>query len=155
MEALLTTIVLWISANFDLPAEYDHPKIEIVQTTEIAALRYRAFAPEKQPEILALGRNTTAPDRSTDVVAVYDGTRKTIFLPMGWTGGTPSELSVLVHEVVHHLQSAANFTYECPAAREELAYAAQEKWLGLFGRSLSSEFDIDAFTLKIKTVCAY
>ena len=151
MEALLTAIVLWISANFDLPAKYDHPKIEIVPATEIAALRYRTFAPEKQREILSLGGNTTG----GDVVAIYDSTRKTIFLPMGWTGGTPAELSVLVHELVHHLQSAAKLTFECPAAREELAYAAQEKWLGLFGRSLLSEFEIDPFTLKIRTVCGY
>ena len=132
MEALLTAIVLWISANFDLPAKYDHPKIEIVPATEIAALRYRTFAPEKQREILSLGGNTTG----GDVVAIYDSTRKTIFLPMGWTGGTPAELSVLVHEAVHHLQSAANLRYECPAAREELAYTAQEKWLSLFGQPL-------------------
>jgi hypothetical protein len=155
MDALLTAIVLWLSANFDLPAKHDHPKIEIVPATEIAALRYRAFTPEKQSEILSLGRNTAAPGRDGDVVAVYDNARKTIFLPMGWTGGTPAELSVLVHEVVHHLQKAANLTYECPAAREELAYAAQDKWLGLFGRSLLSEFDIDPFTLKMKTVCGY
>ena len=119
MDALLTAILLWISANFDLPAKYDHPKIEIVPATEIAALRYRSFTPDKQREILSLG--------GSDVVAIYDSTRKTIFLPMGWTGGAPSELSVLVHELVHHLQSAANLTYECPAAREELAYVAQEK----------------------------
>jgi len=151
MDALLTAIVLWISANFDLPAKYDHPKIEIVPATEIAALRYRSFTPDKQREILSLGGNTTG----GDVVAIYDSTRTTIFLAMGWTGSTPAELSVLVHEAVHHLQSAGNLTYECPAAREELAYAAQEKWLGLFGRSLLSEFEIDPFTLKIRTVCGY
>ena len=151
MDALLTAIVLWISANFDLPAKYDHPKIEIVPAKEIAALRYGSSAPERQREILSLGSNTTG----SDVVAIYDTTRKTIFLPVGWSGGTPTDLSVLVHELVHHLQSAANLTYECPAAREELAYAAQEKWLGLFGRSLLSEFDIDPFTLKIKTICGY
>src|SRR5262245_11180099 len=32
---------------------------------------------------------------------------------------------ILVHEVVHHLQQMANLTYECPAAREELAFAAR------------------------------
>ena len=66
-----------------------------------------------------------------------------------------AEVSVLVHEVVHHLQTSAKLTYECPAARERLAYAAQEKWLGLFGRSLESDFEIDAFTLKVSTMCGY
>jgi hypothetical protein len=62
---------------------------------------------------------------------------------------------VLLHELVHHLQDASNQRYECPAAREQLAYAAQEKWLALFGQSLESEFDIDPFTLKVSTTCEF
>src|SRR5262245_46738442 len=116
-------IVLWLSANFGLPATSTHPKIEIAPPAEIATKRYGAF-------------NRVLPDVAGQTVAVYDSSRATIMLPTGWTGSTPAELSVVVHEVVHHLQKAANLTYECPAAREELAYAAQEKWLNLFGRSL-------------------
>lgn len=44
---------------------------------------------------------------------------------------------------------------ECPGARERLAYAAQDKWLNLFGRDLSSEFELDAFTLKMTTACGF
>jgi hypothetical protein len=32
---------------------------------------------------------------------------------------------------------------ECPAEREKLAYKAQDKWLGLFGRNLEAEFKIN------------
>jgi hypothetical protein len=46
---------------------------------------------------------------------------KTIYLPKNWTGSTPAELSVLVHEMVHHLQGATKTKYECPQAREQLA----------------------------------
>ncbi len=46
-------------------------------------------------------------------------------------------------------------TYECPAAREKLAYDAQEKWLGLFGRSLSQDFDVDPITLELTTACMH
>jgi hypothetical protein len=146
MDTLLTVIVLWLSANFGLPANHDQPKIEIVPSAQIAALLYG------QSEVLALG---PASGQGVEIVAVYDSERRTILLPAGWTGSTPAELSILVHEVVHHLQKTANLRYECPAAREELAYEAQDKWLGLFGRSLLSEFDIDPFTLKVKTVCGY
>ncbi len=76
-------------------------------------------------------------------------------LPKGWAGRSHAELSVLLHELVHHIQTTAHLTYECPAAREKLAYAAQEKWLGLFNLSLASEFNIDPFTLKVATECAY
>ena len=59
----------------------------------------------------------------------------------------PAELSVLVHEMVHHLQAASDMRFACPAEREVLAYRAQGAWLGLFGESLESAFGIDAATL--------
>jgi len=70
------------------------------------------------------------------------------------TGRTPAELSVLVHEMVHHLQNQAGTTYECPAERERLAYEVQDKWLGLFGRNLEGEFEINGLALLISTSCA-
>jgi hypothetical protein len=33
----------------------------------------------------------------------------------------------------------AGAAYQCPAEREKLAYEAQDKWLGLFGRNLEAE----------------
>jgi hypothetical protein len=41
--------------------------------------------------------------------------------------------------------------YNCAGAREELAYAEQDKWFNLFGRNLSTAFQIDAFTLNVST----
>ena len=155
MDALLTAIVLWLSANFDLPAVNTPPTIKMVPATEIMFRQYGADTPDKRREVLALSRNAATADKGRAVVAVYDDAVTTVLLAEGWTGSTPGELSVLVHEVVHHLQKLAGRTYECPGAREALAYAAQEKWLGLFGRSLSSEFDIDPFTLKVSTSCGF
>jgi hypothetical protein len=77
--ALLTAIVTWICANFELPPDYNHPSIRLVPAAQITFLR--------------------------------------------------------------------------AGAREKLAYAAQDKWLNLFGRNLSTEFQIDAFTLNVSTAC--
>src|SRR5687768_14385755 len=155
MDALLTTIVLWLSVNFALPAIYAHPKIHQVPAIEIAVMRYRAFTPEKRQEIVALYGKQDRSGAARVPLAVYDDASKTIFLPAEWTGSTPAELSVLVHEMVHHLQNATHLRYECPRARESLAYTAQEKWLGLFGSNLLREFEIDPLTLKVSTECAY
>ncbi|MGC2776583.1 MAG: DUF6647 family protein [Bradyrhizobium sp.] len=155
MDALLTTIVLWLAANFNLPVTSHHPKIEIVPPMEIVFMRYGAFTPEARRDISSRYVTAGASGRGREVVAVYAHKRNAILLPQGWSGATPAEMSVLVHELVHHLQESAGLPYECPAAREKAAYAAQEKWLGLFGLSLLSEFDIDAFTLKISTECGY
>jgi hypothetical protein len=67
----------------------------------------------------------------------------------------PAQLSVLVHEVVHHFQNVLKLKYECPQEREKLAYIAQDRWLGLFGHSLSDEFALDPFSLFVKTTCFY
>jgi len=149
MQALLTAIVVWLSASFDLPAVYDSPRIEFVSAAQMSAQRYKALLPAERAGIAnALGDNA-----GSDTVALYNDDTKTIYLPDGWAGRTPAELSVLVHEMVHHLQNIAKLTQECPQAREKLAYQAQDKWLALFGTSLEREFDLDGFTLLAKTVC--
>jgi hypothetical protein len=88
-------------------------------------------------------------------VAVYSDATHTIYLPEGWTGGTPAELSVLVHELVHHVQNVGGLKYACPQEREKLAYMAQERWLGLFGHNLEADFELDAFSLLVKTRCLF
>jgi len=153
MDALLTTIVLWLSLNYGLPAADAHPQIEFVPAKEISFLRYNAITPETRSEIAP--RIDALIKTGRETVALYFPTRKVILLSDSWTGRTPAELSVLVHEMVHHLQYSAALTYECSAAREALAYEAQDKWLNLFGSSLMSEFEIDAFTLKVSTSCGF
>jgi predicted metalloprotease len=88
-----------------------------------------------------------------EVVAIYNDITKTIFLPDAWTGTTAAEVSVLVHEMVHHLQNLAGLKYDCPAAREKPAYLAQDKWLQLYGLDLETEFQIDKFTLVVSSAC--
>lgn len=153
MEALLTAMMLWLAANFDIPATDQHPQIRFATQREIIVLRYRALTSDRQREVLAAYE--ASPDKGRNVVAVYDEANRTILLPQNWSGRTPTELSILLHELVHHLQATGGLKYECPAMRERLAYSAQEKWLSLFNRSLASEFGIDEFTLKIATSCAY
>jgi hypothetical protein len=55
--------------------------------------------------------------------------------------------------MVHHLQNRPDVKYECPAAREKLAYEAQSDWLGSFGLSLEKEFDVDMFTVVALSAC--
>jgi hypothetical protein len=136
-ELLVSVIVTWLAANFDLPAMNDHVSIKLAPPPQIAALRY----------------GVSGTDGGRHVLGVYVDRTRTIYLPEDWTGRSPAETSVLVHELVHYLQHLDMRAYDCPEAREKLAYAAQEKWLGLFGRSLLQDFEIDAMTLKVVTAC--
>ncbi|MEM7221879.1 MAG: DUF6647 family protein [Pseudomonadota bacterium] len=137
MDALLTAMVMWLSVNFGLPPSYDHLAVQLVPPNRTVAARYGAVDSSKHGE----------------VVAVYRDATRTILLSEGRSGETPAELSILVHELVHHLQNEAGQRYPCAAAREKTAYAAQDAWLGLFGRSLESDFGLDKATLMLMTHC--
>jgi hypothetical protein len=151
--ALLKQIVIWLRANFDLPRILVYPNIEFVPQGEINALSPGGFVWEVPRDIVTASQRGPLGER--DVNALYDDEMKTIYLPEVWTGSTPQEQSLLIHEMVHHLQSLGKLKYDCPQAREQLAYDAQEKWLGLSGRSLAGEFRIDPFILAMSTRCIY
>jgi hypothetical protein len=151
--AVLKGIVIWLWESFDLPRILIYPNIEIVPRAEIDALGYKGFA-WVAPRDIAI-ESQRGPLNAREVVAAYDDEMKTIYLPEGWTGATPAEQSVLVHEMVHHLQNLGKLKYDCAPAREQLAYAAQDKWLSLSGLNLADEFEIDPFTLVVSTRCIY
>jgi hypothetical protein len=90
-----------------------------------------------------------------EVVALYNNNTRTILLPDDWVGTSPADQSVLVHEMVHHLQNLGKLKFDCLQAREKTAYLAQAKWLERFGLSLEKEFDVDMFTVLISSACMY
>lgn len=136
MTALMTAMLAWLAANFDLPVIHHHPDVVFVPTEHITEIRYGGQSAHRR-----------------EVLAVYDDKSRTIYLSDTWTGETPADLSILVHELVHHLQRVAGLRDECPAAREKLAYDAQAQWLALSGHSIYEEFEIDPLTLKLTTTC--
>lgn len=144
MEALLTAIALWLSINFPLPANLNHPGIKFVSEAEM-------IAPLNKNQLRR--SDVSASEISSDIVSLYSNESKTIFLLDGWTGKTPAELSILVHEMVHHLQNVGQLKFACPEEREELAYKAQESWLHLFGHDLEHDFQMDPFTILVKSKC--
>lgn len=137
--SILDTIELWLEANFDLPPAARPPVLATAPAAQLVEIRY--------------GPASTVPPG--EVVAAYDDASRTIYLARGWTGGTPAQLSVLVHEMVHHLQASADMRFACPAEREKLAYRAQDAWLGLFGMDLEGTFGVDPATLLVATVCTH
>jgi len=148
-QALVKAIVTWLSVNFDLPRDYSYPAIKLEPAPKIATFHHTGLLSDRPQDMAAV------PPGQREVIAAYDPLANTIYLPQGWSGSTPAELSVLVHEMVHHLQTSARLKYECAQASEELAYTAQDKWLRLFGHDLATDFEIDGFTLIVSTRCIY
>lgn len=137
--ALLETISLWLSSNYDLPLAADMPALASLRAAELVVRRY--------------GPEAIYPEGG--VVALYDDAEGMIFVSDEWSGNTPGDLSILVHELVHHMQAAADQRFACPGEREVLAYRAQNDWLGLFGDSLEETFGIDQATLLVATSCTH
>lgn len=136
---LIETLELWLVANFDLTAAAEPPDLVAIPASKLVEIRYGSAS-------------SVAPG---EVVAAYDDASRTIYLTEGWTGRSPDQISVLVHEMVHHLQASADMRFACPAERELLAYRAQDAWLRLFGTDLQSAFGIDETTLLVGTVCTH
>ena len=154
-ESLLDEIVIWLSSNFDLPAIKDRPTIAFVSRTKLAAMRVEDQAFSQRRGRASDSEGPVVPTDRRTVVALYDNNLKTIFLADDWTGTSQADQSVLVHEVVHHLQNLGRLKFECPMAREKLAYLAQDQWLGRSGMSLEKEFEVDMFTVLISSSCMY
>jgi hypothetical protein len=154
-SALLNGIVQWLSRELDLPASYDHPRIELASPAKMAAVLRRRMGVGWQTSASLESNDQAMLRRVQEIAALYEDASRTIYLPEGWTGRTPSEVSVLVHEMVHHLQNLSGQKYECAAAREKPAYTAQQKWLALSGRNFFEEFDTDPMTLLVRTACGF
>ena len=144
-DDLVTALVTWISGNFEIPVDYHHPRIVPMSSFAVTYL-LQQLNPTDQRKAVNI-------DEMRKLMSFYSTERKAIYLPRGWTGETPAQLSILVHELVHHLQNLSHATFACPAAEDELPYEAQEKWLNIFGRSLSSEFGLERTSVLLATKC--
>jgi hypothetical protein len=152
--ALVDAIGAWLSQGFGLPKASEPPSFRFVSTEAMIALRERGVASDHRSET-TIGGASTAASQQPDIVALYDDELRTIYLHSDWRGHTAGELSIVVHEMVHHIQNTAHLKYECGEAREKLAFEAQEQWLGLFGQDLETQFGLDPFTLLVRTNCGF
>jgi hypothetical protein len=148
LGGLQQAIAAWLSSEFGLPPVEEMPAVSFASKRGMLALRYRNVPTDRR----AAGPQPSV-DSASDIVADNDSRVKTIYLPDGWSGTSPIELSMLVHEMVHHMQHLAGMRFGCPQEREEMAFAAQERWLRLFGRDLLTDFGLDPLTLLVRTKC--
>jgi hypothetical protein len=146
----LDEIMRWIAERFDLPRSAERPAIVFESPADLTRTRNGGF--------LAHPSTRNAPNaehRSVrgGVLALYNDARRVIHLSEDWTGANDADMSVLVHEMVHHLQNIAGVKYFCAGEREQIAYQAQSAWLRQFDKSLDSEFGLDALTLLVRSRC--
>jgi hypothetical protein len=149
-ERLMSEISDWLVSSVDLPSISERPSVEFAPEAKLEELRQQQSADFHAG---ADASNKLAPGNRSGAIALYDFSRRTIFLSDNWTGTSPADQSILVHEMVHHVQNMTKMKFECPMAREKLAYKAQNRWLARFGMDLESAFQIDPFTVLVNSAC--
>lgn len=147
-------IAAWLLFEFDLPRIDQPPAVAFAPVKRMIGLRHRDV-PSDRWSGGSGSAHADKPSEPPDVVAIYDSEARIIYLPQGWSGGTPGEFSVLVHEMVHHIQNVARMKFACPEEREQMAFEAQERWLRLFDSGLEAEFGLDPFTVLVRSNCLY
>src|SRR5262245_49482847 len=148
-RALMAAIADWLVQEFDLPRAAALPKIAFVSPSELLRKRYRVIRADATQSTYEMPSQSTM----ARTVAIYDDAETTIYLNADWRGDSAADVSVVVHEMVHHLQNVGHMHFECARAREATAYEAQERWLQQHGRSLRADFDIDPFTVLVHAMC--
>jgi hypothetical protein len=109
---LLAPIAIWLSEEFALPSIKRYPEVELLPSVEITALRYKGLSPHA-PDKTTSDSGPATP-QANETIAIYSDHAETIYLADGWSGRTPADLSVLVHEMVHHFQNVLGLKHECP-----------------------------------------
>jgi len=142
----LRAVAAWITAEFGLPAPRSLPSVVFLHADDLVGGATASGSVAAAADPLVEGDGARA-------AAAYDPRTGEIRLPLGWTGTTVAEMSLLVHEMVHHVQTEMGMRFACVGEREQLAYAAQARWLEAYGGSLRRDFGINPMFLLIATNC--
>jgi len=149
-DALLRSVAEWISHVFGLAEIQSLPAVRRFPAGAYAHLSDTGPASGRLTDTAVINYQRSA----REVVARYDDATRMIYLPDGWDGSTPAQMSALVHAMTHHFQNVGGRKYyDCPEERKALPYEAQGRWLGLYGRGLNEDFGIDQAALMLITQC--
>jgi hypothetical protein len=139
MESFVLGLMVWISSVSGLPLSDDTPEITRVDPAEMARL--------------AKGPGVAAPDVKSGYLALYHADSRTVMLRRDWDMRDLRDRSILVHELVHHLQAEAGRDYVCKGAMEREAYDIQADWLEARGADLLEVMNMNGLFLYAVTRC--
>ncbi|MEX1236066.1 MAG: DUF6647 family protein [Roseovarius sp.] len=110
MAALVSSLDDWLDVQSDWPRREKAPDVRFVSLRKAETRR-----------------GATASLQKGRLRGLYDPDRAEILLTTPWDPGDAQDVSVLLHELVHHRQ--APHPWYCPAAQELPAYRLQDAWL--------------------------
>ena len=101
--------------------------------------------------------STYNPEHS-NILGLYNNEIKTIFLDKNFWWSSVRDQSILLHELVHHMQYTKdweNYRKKCKGDIEKEAYDLQEKWLAIRGLELGKTIELGPLLRHILTQCDF
>jgi len=117
MQALVSSLEDWLDARVDWPRREVPPRIRFVSQWQATARQ-----------------GATAGFQRGRLRGLYDPDQSEILLVRPWDQRNAKDVSVLLHELVHHRQVPHH--WYCPAAQELPAYRLQDSWLAAQGLAI-------------------
>jgi len=126
VQALIAILDTWLDATAPWERRAAPPRVRIVSEEEL--------------------RTVAGPARRNHgrTRGLYDAEETVIYIAAPWNPRDAEDVSVLLHELVHHRQAPHH--WYCPGAQEEAAYELQDDWLRI--RGLRSDVNWIAVTLQ-------
>ena len=75
-------------------------------------------------------------EAGSNILGLYDRKTKTILLKKSWNAESIVDRSILLHELVHHLQYENESVDRCKGEIEQEAYEVQDEWLNQYGTNI-------------------
>lgn len=154
VDTLTLTLLHWIVAKTGLTAP-EPPRVSFVPEYQMTHLFDAASNRDRKPQadVPAIqGEGGAHP--AFRVQALYLRATATVYLPETWRPGGLRDQSILLHELVHHVQRFNKVVPVCPAALERQAYELQATWLREQGAAEPYKLiGTDEFTVLMRTAC--
>ena len=106
---LIYRLNTWLDAETEYETRASQPQIKFIETEQAENLR------------------GVAGHSGGRTHGLYDAEAQTIYLTKPWSSVNPRDISVLLHEMVHHRQAGQH--WYCVQAQEWRAYQIQAQWL--------------------------
>lgn len=139
MPELMMSLMIWIATVTALPVPNAVPEIERLDGRQMWDMLHTDIPYESRG--------------SSDVIAIYNLEKRIMHLRHDWAPKGHKNLSVLVHELVHHMQSEAGKKFACRGEMEREAYEVQIAYLDKYGLKIEELFQINAMFLMAVTSC--
>jgi len=143
--------MIWISAV----TGFSVPEIPHIKSATFAEMKHLSYDCDN----IISSNKDVCKDTSVGgkTLALYMESSETIYLSNDFSWTSKKDQSILLHELVHHMQFANNYqktTESCKrSVLEAQAYSVQSEWLKTYGMSLEKDIGLGPLYLYIITTC--